>query len=306
MLLDVAYEAEYGALTRDQSSLNLVYLLGYNANPGNFSIWGQSDERYHIRGGNQRLPAAIAASLQGSISSGWALESLRTRSDGAYDLSFRVSGTSRSVIADHVVLALPFAVLRELDIASAGFDMLKHRAIQNLGRGRNGKLAVQTRRRMWNDTNRNGESFTDRPYQSTWEVTRAQPGTAGIMLNYSSALRTLAQKTTVPWGTIATRNVNTDVQAFFTEINKVFPGLSATWNGRATTSLPHLDPNLKLAYSYWGVGQCTSFAGYEFAPQGNIRFAGEHTSLDFQGWMEGGADTGARAGSAIATLLGRK
>ena len=58
-LLDVAYNNEYGAESTDQSALNLVYLLGYNASPGNFDIFGASDERYHIVGGNTLLPYAI-------------------------------------------------------------------------------------------------------------------------------------------------------------------------------------------------------------------------------------------------------
>jgi monoamine oxidase len=60
-LLDVAYNIEYGAETTDQSALNLIYLLGYqpNSSANAFSLFGVSDERYHIRGGNQRLPQAI-------------------------------------------------------------------------------------------------------------------------------------------------------------------------------------------------------------------------------------------------------
>ena len=62
-LLDTAYTIEYGAETKDQSSLNLIYLLAYQPSPKGFAAFGVSDERYHIRGGNQRLPKAIAATL---------------------------------------------------------------------------------------------------------------------------------------------------------------------------------------------------------------------------------------------------
>ena len=33
--------------------------------------------------------------------------------------------------------------------------------------------------------------------------------------------------------------------------------------------------------------------------QGNIHFAGEHCSINFQGFMEGGAEEGARAAGEI-------
>src|SRR5262249_11045782 len=72
-LLDGAYNIEYGSETTDQSALNLVYLLGFNKQTGgtstggvngSFQMFGSSDERYHIRGGNQQLPIAISRELE--------------------------------------------------------------------------------------------------------------------------------------------------------------------------------------------------------------------------------------------------
>ena len=71
-------------------------------------------------------------------------------------------------------------------------------------------------------------------------------------------------------------------------------------------SLPALDPNLGASYSYWRVGQYTSFAGYEKVRQGNVFFAGEHCSLEYQGYMEGGAAEGARAAKEILAELAGK
>lgn len=69
-------------------------------------------------------------------------------------------------------------------------------------------------------------------------------------------------------------------------------------------STPFTDPNLLLAYSYWKPGQYTGFSGYEGVRQGNIHFAWEHCSTSFQGFMEGGAEEGARAANEILTDLG--
>ena len=68
---------------RDQSSLNLVYLLGYQPGPKGFAIFGESDERFHIAGGNQRLPEAMAAALP-DVRLGWRLISVarEPRRDG--------------------------------------------------------------------------------------------------------------------------------------------------------------------------------------------------------------------------------
>ena len=58
-------------------------------------------------------------------------------------------------------------------------------------------------------------------------------------------------------------------------------------------------PELPLLYSYWKPGQYTGFGGYEGVRQGNIHFAGEHCSISFQGFMEGGAAEGVRAANEI-------
>jgi monoamine oxidase len=57
------------------------------------------------------------------------------------------------------------------------------------------------------------------------------------------------------------------------------------------------------SYSYWRVGQYTLFAGVEKQPSGQCYFAGEHCSTDFQGFMEGGAQEGARAAEEVIQSL---
>jgi monoamine oxidase len=55
------------------------------------------------------------------------------------------------------------------------------------------------------------------------------------------------------------------------------------------------------SYACWKVGQYTLFSGYEGMRQGNIHFASEHCSINFQGFMEGGAQEGTRAANEILT-----
>src|SRR5437773_8448673 len=103
-LLDVAYNIEYGNITKEQSSLNLIYLLGFSSNPGNFQIFGASDERYHIAGGNERLPQAIAAALTlGTVQLNTALTGILRNSDGTYKLSLKSGNTATSKVVDRVI-----------------------------------------------------------------------------------------------------------------------------------------------------------------------------------------------------------
>jgi monoamine oxidase len=313
-LLDVAYNEEYGAETSDQSSLNLVYLLGYNATPGNFEIFGKSDERYHVVGGNQRLPETIASYLESTglttIARGARLNTIALNRDGTVGLWFDRSSTP--VAADRVILCTSFSVLRTLDSSGAGFDPRKRAAITQLGSGRNTKLQLQFDTRYWASSGpwglSNGDSYSDLGYQNTWDVTRAQPGSNGILVNYTGGNVAGSFRPSTPYSNAqANPQVAVYAKAFLKQLEIVFPGIGARWTGRALLSTPFLDPLSLCSYSYWRVGQYTAFGGYEKAPQpgpnGPIHFAGEHCSQDFQGFMEGGASEGVRAANEVLALL---
>jgi len=86
------------------------------------------------------------------------------------------------------------------------------------------------------------------------------------------------------------------------QVQPVFPGLKDEWNGKATQSLWHFNPLAKLSYSYYRVGQYTEFGGYKKVRQGGVLFCGEHTSTDFQGFMEGAVEQGTRAARQLARI----
>jgi monoamine oxidase len=304
-LLDVAYAGEYGADTRDQASLNLVYLLGFQPQNRGLSIFGESDERFHIDGGNEQLPQAIAAALPNdAIAFGWSLQSIRTNANGSVSMTFSTPGRTKTVTADQVILALPFAVLRDLDYSGAGFHARKQRAITQMGAGRNAKLQLQFSSRYWNTRGpwgqSNGNLYSDAGVPNTWDVTRGQDGASGILVEYSGGSVAAGFHPSTPYSNASTNpQVAGYAKSFLTSLEKLLPGISKKWNGRASLSTPFLDPLLNCSYSYWRVGQYTSFGGYEGVPMGNVHFAGEHTSQDFQGFMEGGASEGVRAAQEL-------
>jgi monoamine oxidase len=309
-LLDVAYTEEYGGETTDQASLNLIYLLGYQPSPKGFAVFGVSDEKFHVRGGNERLPEAMAAVLP-DVRTGWRMTAVAREADGTARLSFETPLGATTVATDRVILALPFSVLRTLDISQAGFDERKRLAIAELGAGRNAKLQLQFASRYWNTSGpwgvSNGNSYSDLGYQNTWEVTRGQPGATGIIVDYTGGDATSAFTPSAPYSTADDDpKVAGYARDFLRQLEIVWPGITRRWNRKATLSTPLLDPNLLGSYSYWRVGQYTTFAGYEAVPQGPIHFAGEHCSRDFQGYMEGAAREGMRAANEVVhSLTGR-
>jgi len=304
--LDSAYNQEYGLDTQYQSSLNLIYLLAFQAKPGKMQIYGKSDERYHVVGGNDQIPKAIAASLPaGSVLGGWRLTSIALTSGGAYSLTFSTAGGTQTVVADRVIMTVPFSVLRGLNYSSAGFDKLKKTAITQLGYGTNSKFNLQFDTRYWNMAGPwgigDGNIYTDLFFQNAWDSSRGIPGATGVLVGFLGGSNGAAiTKTKSPYASADTDgSVIPYAQEFLAALEGPWPGITPHWNGRATVTTPWRDPNLLGSYSCWKVGQYTLFSGYEGVRQGKCHFAGEHCSTNFQGYMEGGADEGARAAGEI-------
>ena len=294
-LLDVAYNIEYGLECSEQSSLNLLYLIGY-AGQGQFRAFGKSDERYHVRGGNDQIPTRMAAALSGQITTGSELVSVKRTPGDRYELTFRQGPKSVPVTADKVVLALPFSILRHsVDLSQAGFSARKRQAIEELGMGTNSKLQLQFTRRHWYDLGGNGDTFADTGYQASWEVSRAQPGASGILVDYTGG----EIGDSFDSGSLTGR-----AEQFLEQIDPVFPGLSQYWNKKATLDYWPGYKWTRGSYSAYKVGQYTAFAGIEERQERNAHFCGEHTSINFQGYLNGAVETGERAAGEVLDDLG--
>jgi len=295
-VLDIAYNIEYGAECSEQSALNLIYLLGYRGQ-GQFRVFGASNEKYHVRGGNDQVATELGSRLAGQIKVDHVLTSIKQNSGGSFTLSFANGATTRTTTVDHVVLAIPFSMLRSVNYAKAGFEPLKVTAIKELPMGTNSKLHVQFKDRFWYPAKNNGNTYADTGYQNTWEVSRAQPGVKGILVDYTGG------KVGAGFGSGTPQE---RAQQFFAQLAPQFPGvdIASHWDGTsATVDFWPAYPWTKGSYSYWKVGQYTKFSGMEKERQGNCHFAGEHTSQDFQGYLNGAVETGERAADEILADL---
>lgn len=186
-------------------------------------------------------------------------------------------------------MTVPFAVLRaDVDLSQAALRPLKRMAIAQQGMGTNAKLHVQFSSRHWHQLGCNGETFGD-GFQNTWDETRAQPGAAGILDNYlgSAGPSLLGQSPSSATG------------AFLAQIEPVLPGLAQRWTGASSIDYWPGSPHQRGSYSYYKPGQYTTFAGVEREAEGRLHFAGEHTSIDFQGYMEGAVESGERAAREV-------
>ncbi len=312
--LERAYLAEFGRDTRELSAINLLYMLGAQSGPvvgeDGFHILGDSDERYHIGGGNDRLTDAIARVLPpGTIALNTRLEAIARNPGGAVALTLRTDGGRDVRHFDRVILTLPFPSLRRVNYASAGFSARKKHAIEQLGYARHSKMHVPFNRRVWRGhgpwpATSDGTIYTDLGFQNTWDTTRGQPGTPGILVAYLGGGEAVAAAADAPYTTtLESAKTRQSIATFLAQLDRVFPGIAAHYGGQATMGSAFLDPLTGGSYSVWLVGQLTAFGGVEGRAEGPIHFAGEHTSLDSQGFMEGGAMTGLRAAHEVLHAL---
>lgn len=309
-LIDESYRNEYGRDTSDLSALNLVMQLGqqrsYERNR-QMNVLGYSDQRYILADGSQALPEAIAGWLPaGSILLERRLVAIRRTTAGTYELRFDRSGSQDVVYADRVVLTMPFIVLRAVDYSGANFDAPKINAIENLGYGYHTKLHLQFDRRAWMRASHpwpeptTGQIWTTLSVQSALDYSLGQRGRRGLIEVFTAADPAMLDTPAMPYARIVeSPAVDRHVRGFFNELARIWPGVSSTWNGKATFGNAQADPNIRASYSCWLVGQCTTIAGHEARAQGRVHFAGEHTSVDYQGFMEGGAESGLRAADEV-------
>jgi monoamine oxidase len=299
-VLDIAYNIEYGAECSEQSALNLLYLIGYSGQ-GQFRVFGPSNEKYHVKGGNDQVSTELGRRLAGQIKPDHVLSSIKQNSGGSFTLTFQNGATTRTATVDRVVLAIPFSMLRSVNYSKAGFAPLKVTAIKELQMGTNSKLHVQFKNRFWYGARNNGNTYADTGYQNTWEVTRAQNGAKGILVDYTGGRIGASFGSGTP---------EERAKQFLGQLAPQFPGvnLSQQWDGSAASVAVDYwagYPWTKGSYSYWRVGQYTKFSGMEKERQGNCHFAGEHTSQDFQGYLNGGVESGERAAGEILGDLKR-
>uniref|UniRef100_UPI0021497AEA flavin monoamine oxidase family protein n=1 Tax=Tahibacter caeni TaxID=1453545 RepID=UPI0021497AEA len=281
-LLDVAYTTEMGLECDRQSSLNLLTFISPRTD--HLRLFGDSDERYHVRGGNDRVTSALAGKLADAIETGCVLEALRRAPDGRYRLALRRDGVSRELDAAQVVLAIPFTTLRQVEL-DLELPATKRAAIRGLGYGTNAKLMIGFERRVWRERHGStGSLMCDLALQTTWETSRRQPGAAGILTNFVGGRHGLA---------IGEGTPKFQADQVVAELDAVFPGAAAA-RGAAREARFHWPshPWTQGSYACFAPGDWTGLRNDIATSVGRLHFAGEHCSDEFQGFMEGALESG--------------
>ena len=323
-----AYIAEYGREPSEQSCLNMLLFFHLDRR-SSFDPFATSDERFHLVGGNDAIASGIADRLPGPIVHGARITRIRKNAFGQYALT--LSGSTVEELADALVIALPFSVLRTIVLdPSLGLSPDQLRAINDLGYGYNAKTMIQFDSRPWATLyGSNGTVYSDLPnVQNVWETNYTLAGPTAILTDYSGGTRGQALQypvVTPPGGgspitgcstchigspsakVIDPAVVQGQVEAFLTDLDQVYPGVKAaasrSVDGAYKAHFAHWlrQSTSRGSYTCYLPGQFTSICGLESVPAGLMKFAGEHADsfYNYQGFMEGALTSGIRAAGEL-------
>ncbi|WP_052069264.1 flavin monoamine oxidase family protein [Streptacidiphilus albus] len=264
----------------DPAQSSAVGMIGFLGGSSVFDGGTGFDEKYHLVGGNDQLVSGMVAQLPtGTVQQGYQLIAVRQNSNGSYTCTFDQNGSTVSVGADHLVLALPFSTLRNVDLSKANLSALKTTAIQQQGMGQNAKLVTQLTKKTWPALGFNGITNTGpQGYQTAWDgsVQLGAHGSPALLVNFPGGAVASSTLTGAAHGPAPAADVNW----FLSQIEHLYPGTTAAYNGLAYEDHWSLDPWHLGAYHYYKIGQYTTIAGYEAVQEGRVHFAGEHTDVD--------------------------
>lgn len=291
-LLEIAFVTENGLELGEQSALNLITMVSTDTSDGEFKPFGASDERFVVRGGVQRITNALASAVRDTTHTEHVLTDV-SHDGERFVLAFQHGIDHVHVAADHVVLALPFTMLRSVSM-NIELPELKRRVINELRYGTNGKLLMGFDGAFWTANERSGTVLTDLPLQLVWENSYLQNVKgAGLTMFYGGSMSRVINGMS-----------NKDAGAMMMQhLETVWPFSAGMRPTRVERMHWPTQPFIKASYSAYGPGQWTDFYGVEGTSVGNLHFAGEHCSLQHKGYMNGAAETGRIAAERIIAAL---
>jgi monoamine oxidase len=242
---------------------------------------------YKIRGGTDLLPKAFATRISDKIHYATPVVKIEQHAKGVR-ATFQQAGAYHSVTGDYLICAVPFSVQKNIELAPA-FSVEKQRAIEQLPYLSASKIFLQSRKRFWSGEGLSGFALTDLPISQVWDVTYGQPGTRGILQTYPLSLQ--SRRVT---GMSDRERINFALEY----VEMIYPGMRTHFEGGVTKCWDD-DEWARGASAYYKPGQFSSLLPHVARAEGRIHFAGEHTSVWIDGWMQGALESGNRVAREI-------
>lgn len=295
-LIELSIRTEYGVEPEESSALQLLYNLPTVEREQAEVL--SSDEAFLVEGGSERVIEQLASALSGQIQTQKVLTQVQAQGHG-FQLTFQDTSI---VTADFVVLAIPFTVLRHVDLQVELPETLQ-RFIAGSSLGRNEKIFAGFRNRIWRQAQ--GfvmDSWSNLGFSQIWEDTQRQKDRPEGVLTFYLGGNEVAAVQATP--------VRQAGQAFVDQLDALLPGAKAAVGDRFLRTHWTQEPFVRGSYSTFQPGQYTEFGEHLYIESddpeesqdvhvGNLVFAGEHLSDEFYGYMNGAAQTGRLAAAVV-------
>lgn len=239
---------------------------------GNPSRWSK------IKGGTDMFPKAFAQRLADKIHYGTPVVRIEQDANSARAI-FLQNGSPQTINADHILCAMPFSVLRRVELPATNFSERKRDIIQKLQYDAVSRVYLQSKKRFWEEKGLSGFAFTNEAVE-IWQPTWSQPGPRGILMTYARPGE--AER-------IASLKESERISSTLNQLDGIFPGLRDNFEG-GTSKVWMEDEWSRGAWSFVGPRDLVTANQAE----GRIHFAGEHLSPFFS-WMQGALQSGLRA-----------
>ncbi|NJM45480.1 MAG: NAD(P)-binding protein [Alkalinema sp. RU_4_3] len=300
------YQGEYGLPIEEQTCLHFLLVnQDKDLDQGAFEIF--SDERYHIREGNDRIAHHLAEGIQGQIELGMQLVRLSRNGCNQIVLTFDQAGKTQEILADAAVITIPFPVLRHIDLDdSLELPDWKQTMIRSLDSGTQAKLMIGFKARPWDQPGGSqAMAHSDLSHhQMSWETN---------VIDASSDRAVLTSLASGHLGaSLETHRSQGAAEALLQNYDRIYPGAGIAadrdHSGQLRAILQQWSdhPLCMGGYACYRPRQLTAFAEREGEAIHNLFFAGEHTNSfhEWQGFLEGAAISGIQAAKQILLRCG--
>jgi monoamine oxidase len=293
--------ALHGFFLADGDELSMLMLLDElmsDKDPG-------ARKSFRIVGGNDRLAMAMARKLEKDAILLQREVVAITQTENGVRVSVRdvrePGDTADGVLeADYVIVTAPATAVRRIRFEPA-LPAEQHRAIDTLSYGQATKTLLQVTRPFWRTSDRPRAYGTNLDVGALWDGSEGQPGRAAILVSLAggsaSAQAQELLRTEGPEGFLdRVRWMRAKKAVRGRAELAVIASHSTTWEH---------DRWAGGGYAYFSPSFDPSLRRWLAAPAGRILFAGEHTSFEWQGYMNGALTTGQRAAMEVVALAGR-
>jgi monoamine oxidase len=275
-----------GFFLADPSELALLMLVDQFATVGNPA----EAKMYRLKEGNDALPRALAKRVRGAVHLQTTVLAI---SGSARGVRFTVAdrrGRRSQVRVDYAIVTAPASTLRDIEIRPA-LPPRQREAIATLAYGRATRVLAEFNRRFWRAPMRRRAFGTDADTGAVWDGSEQQWGRGGILslLAGGSASDGLQRLVSQGWRALA----------------RELAWLGANRHTPRTLKMVvwERDPWARGGYAVFTAGFDPDLRAWLSRPHGRIVFAGEHTSIESQGYMNGAVESGLRAVEEISSLL---